>query len=89
MTHCPRCEVNYPANDTVGHCSGCHLTFSGMGAFVAHQASGEGRPICRDPSTITKPGPWWVDDRGIWHVGERMSEAKKEKLRNSSGRRSD
>lgn len=80
-TCCPQCKAGYPANNTVGHCSGCHRTFSGMAAFDGHQLSGEGKPICRNPETITRPQPWWLDDRGIWHLGHRMTEEQKATLR--------
>jgi hypothetical protein len=35
-----------------GHCSGCHLTFSGEWAFDRHQSIIDGRVVCKIPSSI-------------------------------------
>lgn len=79
-TYCPKCSFEYPANDRVGHCSGCHLTFSGLTSFDAHQAKEYGignglvciSPESRHPDRQL-PGKWWIDERGIWHLGERKT----------------
>ena len=80
------CDVKYTVgNNTLGHCAQCHQTFMGERAFDRHQMHdrADGRPTCIDPAADPreKPGKWWMDDRGRWHEGPRMTEAQREALR--------
>lgn len=38
-----------------GHCGGCHLTFSGLGAFERHQRMIDGRSVCLSPLALRPP----------------------------------
>lgn len=62
-----------------GHCSGCHDTYYGITAFDAHQRLENDRIICSRPDTTSKgrPIPWWQDNDGQWHMGERMTDEQK------------
>ena len=84
LTH-PACGRTWrQKGNASGHCATCHETFYGITAFDAHLSRGDdGRPICRHPDTITKPGPWWRDDDGQWHLGKRMTP---EQIREAWGR---
>jgi hypothetical protein len=62
----PRCGKVSRANDTDGHCTRCHLTWSGEIAFTAHQHIADGVLSCEDPTTSTKPDgsqKWWPRER--------------------------
>lgn len=77
----PKCGQYYADSPRTGHCSGCCRTFSGETAFDKHQRlDPDGRTICLDPATITVGRPWWVDETGRWHYGERPTAADREKL---------
>ena len=48
----PRCGKTYRANDQDGHCTRCHLTWSGEKAFTAHHRHlPSGELVCEDPRT--------------------------------------
>lgn len=51
----PRCGKVSRANDTDGHCCACHKTWSGESSFTKHQHLEDGKLICEDPETTTKP----------------------------------
>lgn len=52
LTTDPRCGKTYRANDQDGHCTRCHRTWSGEGAFTAHQhLDSDGVLHCDDPET--------------------------------------
>lgn len=57
-----------------GHCSGCHVTFYGSTTFDRHRRNG----TCLDPNTLD--GPWWTDDDGQWHYGERLTDEQKKEM---------
>jgi hypothetical protein len=62
----PRCGKVSRANDTDGHCTNCHLTFSGENAFSAHQHLIDGKVVCEDPTTTRKPSgevKWYPRER--------------------------
>lgn len=65
------CGKSWQGGERSGHCSGCHRTFYGLTTFDRHRKGGE----CRYPGDL--PGPWWVDDDGQWHYGERLTEEQK------------
>ena len=62
----PRCGKVSRANDTDGHCTACHLTFSGETAFTAHQHLDNGNLTCEDPATTLKPS-----GKAKWYPRER------------------
>jgi hypothetical protein len=75
----PRCGKVSRANDQDGHCTNCHLTWSGEIAFTAHQHIADGVLTCEDPTTSIKPEggqKWWPRERpgttdGVaWGLGE-------------------
>lgn len=75
----PRCGKVSRANDTDGHCTRCHLTWSGENAFTAHQHIADGVLTCEDPATSMKPDgsqKWWprlrpgTTDGVAWGLGE-------------------
>lgn len=54
MTHCRRCHQSWPRANEYQHCTGCHLTFTNIGAADMHRGPG-GK--CLDPATVvTKSG---------------------------------
>lgn len=62
----PRCGKVSRANDTDGHCTNCHLTWSGETAFTHHQHITDGVLSCEDPLTATTPKgeqKWWPRQR--------------------------
>lgn len=57
LTTDPRCGKKYRANDTDGHCTRCHHTFAGEGAFTRHHKHPkDGTLVCEDPETASRPG---------------------------------
>jgi hypothetical protein len=72
MTVCTKCAAEWGGMNTC-HCSGCHLTFTGLTAFDAHRRGGECRPADSVGLSLTKraypcygypsddTGAWWGD----------------------------
>lgn len=75
----PACGTRYAANNTVGHCSGCCRTFSGIGAFDKHQFHLDGKLLCSDPSA-SGSDKWWLDEDEVWHWGPRLTEEQKKEI---------
>lgn len=76
----PKCGTRFPSNDSTGHCAKCCRTFYGLTAFDQHQTAVDGAVTCTDPDTETGK-PWWLDEDGRWHYGERMTEQAKQAMR--------
>ena len=75
LTH-PKCGKTFPDGSRSGHCSGCCETFIGLGAFEQHRDGDHAvRRFCK---TLTDgEGGFWLDDRGYWHHGEKLTEEQK------------
>jgi hypothetical protein len=62
----PSCGKVSRANDTDGHCTACHRTFSGEHAFTTHQHLDNGNLTCEDPEQTLKPSgevKWYPRER--------------------------
>ena len=68
----PKCGKTYTNNNTVGHCAACCETFFGLRAFDKHRRGA----MCN----VTNDALFWLDDRGRWHWGERMSDEDKARV---------
>lgn len=73
----PKCGKTIPGGNSGGHCAGCCESFRGDQAFDQHfRRHDDGRIECIHPSEAVgaktgKPKPYWQDERGIWHYGDR------------------
>lgn len=77
VTH-PKCGKQFANAASVGHCGECCETFVGNGAFDKHfSRDAEGRYTHRQP---VEEGLWWLDERGYWHHGTRLTEEQKAEL---------
>ena len=65
---CARCGVSWRNIERDGHCSGCHRTFRGLGAFDDH-FRGDDRH-CTDPATRHRKdgSPMWRLIDGTWRT---------------------
>ena len=75
------CRKPIPGGTTGGHCAKCHESFRGDAAFDNHlirRQDGSGRSDCVHPGsamdTKGQSRPYWQDDNGTWHYGERGNE---------------
>lgn len=74
----PKCGKRFANAASVGHCAECCETFVGLGAYDKHLSRDDaGKYTHRDPAV---EGLWWLDDRGYWHHGPRLTEAQKAEL---------
>jgi hypothetical protein len=75
--------VWWQSGNRTGHCSGCHRTFDGLGAFDRHHRGGE----CLDPAGVTneagelvytsRPGSHGRDDATTyWALASEPFDAK-------------
>lgn len=72
---CLKCEGVFRNNNTIGHCSECCRTFSGSVAFDAHRQGEHGvNRHCADPTTLPEYRKMWLDEKGIWHSGDKFSD---------------
>lgn len=81
----PKCGKRFPSGSRAGHCAACCETFIGTAAFEAHRVGEHGTPErrCLTPETETASDgtkPFWQDDRGYWHFGERLTDEQKAKM---------
>jgi hypothetical protein len=77
----PKCGKSFPGGDSAGHCANCCETFIGLATFDAHLTRDEsGRYFHTDPSTTPAEAMWWLDDRGCWHKGARLTDEQKAKM---------
>lgn len=72
MTACSRCTAEWGGLTTC-HCSGCHVTFTGISAFDAHRRAGKCLPaesVGLSPTNRAYPcygyprddsAAWWTD----------------------------
>lgn len=72
----PGCGKRVPGGESGAHCSSCHKSFRGAAAYDRHLLRGpDGRLTHQDPATAVspsgKPLDYWLDDKGIWHLGPR------------------
>ncbi|NMR29937.1 FDXHR family putative zinc-binding protein [Crystallibacter degradans] len=80
--HHPKCGKTFPGGTQHGHCGECCETFSGLAAFESHRVGShsENTRRCLNPAAeVATDGtkPFWQDDRGYWHFGERMTDEQK------------
>jgi len=82
VTH-PKCGKQFANAASVGHCAVCCETFVGQGAYDKHLTRTEkGNYFHRAPAEV---GLWWLDERGYWHHGTRLTEEQKAELFSKEG----
>ena len=85
-----RYRFNVGDNST-GQCSACMEVFYGENAFDSHRRGDGSDRHCVDPANPPlrkdgKPEQWWMDEKGRWHVGQRMDDEARARLQVSSAR---
>ena len=76
-TH-PKCGKTFPGGDSAGHCAVCCETFIGLATYDAHLTRDEsGAYQHLDPAAADATAKWWLDDRGYWHKGNRLTAEQK------------
>lgn len=82
----PKCQKQFPSNNTHGHCSACHETFVGIVSFDAHRV-GENAETrrCEIQPYVTKTRTGrryghWQDQDGYWKFGRMLSAEEKAEL---------
>jgi hypothetical protein len=74
----PKCGKSFPGGDGAGHCANCCETFIGLATFDAHLTRDEsGTYHHTNPAEAPAEAKWWLDDRGYWHKGNRLTEEQK------------
>lgn len=71
----PKCGKTYPGGDGHGHCGSCCETFAGQGAFDAHRVGEHG-----EDRRCEITDKHWLDDRGFWHHGKRLTKEEREEI---------
>lgn len=85
----PKCGKTFPSGERAGHCGSCCETFIGLSAFESHRVGAHGTPERRceiqpyetiDPETLYARYGHWIDERGYWHYGRKLTAAEKAEL---------
>lgn len=74
----PKCDSRFPNSNNTGHCAECCQTFVGLTAFDRHLDHTGGNLYSH---LLPEDGvdDWWLDERGSWHWGKRMTKEEKER----------
>lgn len=72
----PKCGQRFADSERTGHCATCCQTFFGLAAFDQHLNRDETGEYWH---TVPNNGvdKWWLDDKGRWHHGEKMTDEQK------------